>query len=116
MLFKIQLLICWAHVRRDFLSLGKLYHLNNSRLEVVDKPEFAERDNKLREALDEMGQKMETERQDENTHHACKKVLDSLDNHWDGLTVFVDHPELPMDNNKALSSFLENPQDLLKVA
>jgi transposase len=31
----------------------------------------------------------------------CKKVLDSLDNHWDGLTVFVDHPELPMDNNKA---------------
>ena len=44
---------------------------------------------------------MEVERLDENTHYACKKVLDSLDNHWDGLTVFVDHPEIPMDNNKA---------------
>ena len=106
----IILVFCWAHVRRDFLSIankwpqqeewanewveliGNLYHLNNSRLEKVDQPEFNARDKKLRQAVDEMAQKMETERQDENTHHACKKVLDSLDNHWDGLTVFVDHP------------------------
>ena len=32
---------------------------------------------------------------------ACKKVLESLKAHWKGLTVFVDHPEVPMDNNKA---------------
>jgi hypothetical protein len=31
-------------------------------------------------------------------HH---KVLTSLVDHWSGLTVFVDHPELPMDNNTA---------------
>lgn len=30
-----------------------------------------------------------------------RKVLNSLVNHWSGLTLFVDHPEVPMDNNKA---------------
>src|SRR5260370_15964846 len=30
-----------------------------------------------------------------------RKTLTSLQEHWAGLTVFVDHPEVPMDNNKA---------------
>ncbi len=30
-----------------------------------------------------------------------KKVLASLLEHWPGLTVFVEHPEVPMDNNLA---------------
>ncbi len=30
-----------------------------------------------------------------------RKVLKSLKNHWGGLTLFVDHPEIPMDNNQA---------------
>jgi hypothetical protein len=25
--------------------------------------------------------------------------LKSFDTHWEGLTVFVDHPQIPMDNN-----------------
>ena len=116
----IVLVYCWAHVRRDFLTvannwpqcsdwamewvalIGDLYRLNNSRLEVLELPEkFAERDEKLRRAVDAMAERKESERKDEKTHYACKKVLDSLDNHWDGLTVFVDQPEIPMDNNKA---------------
>jgi transposase len=32
-------------------------------------------------------------------HEAQRKVLVSLLNHWHGLIVFVDHPEVPMDNN-----------------
>lgn len=32
-------------------------------------------------------------------HVAQRKVLVSLLNHWPGLIVFVDHPEVPMDNN-----------------
>jgi hypothetical protein len=27
------------------------------------------------------------------------KVLQSLLDHWSGLTLFVEHPEIPMDNN-----------------
>lgn len=34
-------------------------------------------------------------------HMAQRQVLASLRNHWQGLTVFVTHPEVPMDNNPA---------------
>ena len=34
-------------------------------------------------------------------HPARHKVLESLGSHWTGLTVFVEHPEVPMDNNTA---------------
>ncbi len=34
-------------------------------------------------------------------HVAQRKALTSLRNHWEGLTVFVTHPEVPMDNNTA---------------
>jgi transposase len=32
---------------------------------------------------------------------ACRRVLESMATHWAGLTVFVEHPEVPMDNNAA---------------
>src|SRR5258708_16683078 len=32
-------------------------------------------------------------------HRAARKVLTSLMRHWEGLTVFVEHPEVRMDNN-----------------
>lgn len=28
-----------------------------------------------------------------------RKILESLQTHWSGLTLFVEHPEIPMDNN-----------------
>ena len=34
-------------------------------------------------------------------HMAQRQVLASLQNHWQGLTVFVTYPEVPMDNNPA---------------
>ncbi|RJX24497.1 MAG: hypothetical protein C4554_08950 [Dethiobacter sp.] len=30
-----------------------------------------------------------------------RKVLQSAKKHWEGLTVFVAHPQVPMDNNAA---------------
>ena len=116
----IILAFCWAHVRRDFLGvakdwpqqenwamtwvneIGTLYHLNDLRLELLDQPEsFAERDRELRIALYQMARKRDAGLTDNNIHPAQKKVLESLKNHWEGLTVFVDHPEVPMDNNEA---------------
>ena len=32
---------------------------------------------------------------------SAKKLLKSLNKHWGGLTIFVDRPEIPMDNNTA---------------
>jgi hypothetical protein len=41
----------------------------------------------------------------------CVAVLKSMKEHWEGLGVFVEHPEIPMDNSEALSSGFQNPQD-----
>lgn len=117
---RIVLAFCWAHVRRDFLAvannwpqqqlwalawvqdIGQLYHLNRLRLEVLQQPQsFAERDRQLRGALELLAQKREAELQEPSLHPARQKVLQSLQRHWPGLTVFVDHPEVPMDNNES---------------
>ncbi len=41
-------------------------------------------------------------------HPAQRKVLFSLEQHWSGLTLFLTHPEVPMDNNRAEQA-IRNP-------
>src|SRR6185437_5619255 len=116
----IILAFCWAHVRRDFLTvartwrdqedwalqwvqrIGTLYRLNAARLAVrAAAGPFAEADTLLRAAVTAMAQQGESELTQPALHPARQKVLESLGNHWTGLTVFVEHPEVPMDNNTA---------------
>jgi transposase len=116
----ILLAFCWAHVRRDFLAvarswpkeegwalgwverIGLLYKANDARLEARQKPvAFAEADGHLRRAVGEMARQAGAELADPRIHPARQKVLVSLQEHFDGLTRFVDHPDVPMDNNKA---------------
>ncbi len=42
---------------------------------------------------------METELARAGLATPCRKALESLHEHWDGLTRFVDDPRIPMDNN-----------------
>jgi transposase len=51
-----------------------------------------------------MAEQRDAELQRSDLHPACRKALESLQRHWAGLTVFVDHPEVPMDNNAAEQS------------
>jgi len=116
----IVLAFCWAHVRRDFLAtarswpdqeawamgwvkrIGELYRLNDERLKVRDDAAaFTAADKELRAAVTTFGGQGETELGIPDLHPARRKVLESLGNHWTGLTVFVEHPEVPMDNNTA---------------
>ena len=123
----IILAFCWAHVRRDFLDatrsypelqtrmdvwvedIRELYHLNETRLQAWDAThalmkqtaEFIEPHRALKTQLDEMKSRTEEHLAIEGLHYAERKVLQSLQNHWEGLTVFVEHPEVPMDNNAA---------------
>lgn len=116
----IVLAFCWAHVRRDFVRLarswpdqeawalgwveriGELYRLNAARLAVrEDRYAFALADYELRSAVTAFGEQAEAELRAAEVHPARKKVLESLGDHWTGLTVFVEHPEVPMDNNTA---------------
>jgi transposase len=117
---KIILAFCWAHVRRDFVDaarawplleawgldwverIGQVYGRNQARLAVRDEPvAFAQADQALRQQVAALAEQAETELHEDHLHPARRKTLASLQEHWQGLTVFVDHPEVPMDNNTA---------------
>jgi transposase len=112
------LAFCWAHVRRDFIRVGKgwpelktwalewlrrirgLYRLNDRRLAAPkEAATFGEADGRLRQAVAGMKTQMETELARADLATPCRKALESLQEHWDGLTRFVDDPRIPMDNN-----------------
>lgn len=125
---------CWAHVRRDFLraarswpeledwmwswvnDIGTLYQLNGARLKAWDDAlplaeqpwAFVECHDELKSHLGQMQGRCEAYLQEPDLHSAKLKVLSSLQNHWDGLTVFVERPAVAMDNNTAERA-LRNP-------
>lgn len=113
----ILLAFCWAHVRRDFIKVAKgypelkdwaiawltlirdVYRCNRKRVQWIGMPEFAGTDAKLRTILTTMQTTATEQLADEKLRAPCRKALESLQNHWDGLTRFVDDPRIPMDNN-----------------
>jgi transposase len=123
---QILLALCWAHQRRDFVHLlvawkdqppvvawagawleriGQLFAANEARVRVrADPTAFAVQDGVVRAQVAGMAQQRDAELQRADLHPACRKALESLQRHWAGLTVFVDHPEVPMDNNAAEQS------------
>jgi transposase len=123
----IRIAYCWAHVRRDFLRIrngyGKLrdwatawvdridglFHRNARRLGArADPAGFSVEDQALLAEMETMAKVRDRELADEALHPAARKALESLENHWEGLRIFVDHPEIPMDNNRAERG-LRNP-------
>jgi transposase len=49
----------------------------------------------------EMAQQSAQELAQNHPSRLRRKVLASLQTHWPGLTLFADHPQIPMDNNGA---------------
>jgi transposase len=83
-------------------QIRQLYHLNDERVKVLEQPKaFAQADQRVREQVAQMEKQAEAELAEAQLHPAKKAVLESMGNHWTGLTVFVEHPEVPMDNNTA---------------
>ena len=112
------LAFCWAHVRRDFVKIGKgypelvpwaiqwvrrigkLYRLNRVRLtHQIGSESFTIADAALRQHINEMATQREVELAGDMLRAPCRKALVSLAEHWSGLTLFVDDPRIPMDNN-----------------
>jgi transposase len=108
------LAFCWAHVRRDFVRVGKgwpelktwalewlkrireLYRWNRQRRRH---PADAVAEAALRQAVAALQQQYLTELADPCLRAPCWKVLTSLHEHWSGLTLFVADPRIPLDNN-----------------
>jgi len=123
----IELAFCWAHVRRDFLRVrdgykklydwgdgwvtrvDELFELNAKRLELRGMPKaFRAQHRALQEAVADMARARDRELGQADLHPAQRKALESLRAHWKGLILFVEHPDIPMDNNEA-ERRLRNP-------
>jgi transposase len=116
----VVLAFCWAHQRRDFLELAneypevspwamgwvttiaELYHLNGLRLQACEgSADRAAHHADLQQAVQRMADQRDGALADPLLAKSAAKVLQSMTVHWAGLTVFVDHPGVPMDNNVA---------------
>jgi transposase len=105
---------CWAHVRRKFIELeslhpeacdevldliGKLYGLEKT---VPDTAESAELRRKVR---DEESRKIIKKirdwaiKQRSSPQSGLRKAIDYMFGLWPGLTLFLDDPAVPLDNN-----------------
>jgi transposase len=113
---------CWVHVRRDFRNLlhlakfkvwarswlvqiSKMFALNEQRFRLWDgrKNSGAEW-NRVSQELEDTVAQMEVqwkEQLQQTLHKEQRKVLNSLRRHWDGLTLFLQDPRIPLDNNRA---------------
>lgn len=117
---QVLLAYCWAHVRRDFVEVGKgweelkpwalawlqrireLYRHQRERLQAeVASDAFVAADTNVRHTIANMQTQAATELADEKLRQPCRKVLTSLQEHWSGLTRFVDDLRIPLDNNRS---------------
>jgi transposase len=106
---------CWAHIRRSLHELRRfkglatmssswvkkvdtLYHFNNLRI-AASPEDFEKHDRLLKEAIGEFERHAKRNAKRVGMHEEASAVFRSIAKHWDGLTVFVRMPGIPMDNN-----------------
>ena len=121
----VTLAFCWSHQRRDFIEcaagqvsltewcrgwierIASIYRLNEARLEHYDPglerqtSAFDTAQDALKVALDGLFEQAERELAGLPDEAREGKALRSLINHREGLSVFIDRPLTPMDNNAA---------------
>jgi transposase len=114
----VVLVFCWAHVRRDFVTVGKgwpehkewalawlrrirdLYRYDRQRrISETGTAAFTNADAAIRQTVVAMQTQADAELADPKLPTPCRKVLVSLQEHWDGLTRFVGDLRIPLDNN-----------------
>ena len=120
--WRLQLAYCWSHQRRDFLNLGQghprwakwagqwveridqLFKHHGQRRQAYFQQQarsLARLEPEVRRQVQELKETLEGELAGAELGPEPRKVLESMRRHWRGLTVFVDHPAVPMDNNAA---------------
>lgn len=124
---KVRVAFCWGHIRRDFIKIrdgykklyawghawvrriNGLFALNARRLlEPLKSEAFAFEDQKVRLQVTKMEEVLKKQLGQDDWHPEQTKALKSLSRHWAGATLFVDYPDIPMDNNES-ERRLRNP-------
>lgn len=103
-------------------EIGALYRLNKTRVALgrvqngpcelpapfvqldpqrLLSPEYRHADTLLRGGVEKMAAARLAALAGEDLRTPRRKILQSLENHWRGLTIFVAQPQIPMDNNGA---------------
>ncbi len=109
---------CWAHTRRDFIKLCRSDSTNIPfatpwvegikagfrlhRIRQKSPPQTNQwklADAELRTHIQIMRDRLTKDLQTAKLTADQRSILKSLDDHWPGLTLFLDHIDLPMDNN-----------------
>jgi transposase len=120
--WKIRLAFCWSHQRRDFVNLAQgcvgarkqwaqewvglineLFKANRKRRKACfkERADFSALDQEVRRQAEGIKERLERELAGGQLAVEQEKILQSMRRHWEGLTLFVDHPHVPMDNNAA---------------
>ena len=110
----------WAEGWVD--CIGRLYQLNKARMALgcvqepvrelpapfveldpqrMKSPAYLKAHQCLGQAVKEMADSRRIELEDKNLRTPRRKILQSMEAHWHGLTLFVDAAQIPMDNNGA---------------
>jgi transposase len=124
----VELSFCWAHVRRDFLRvandhpalwrwgmdwterIAQLYRLHGQRRLVFQAmgsgtagaaAQHAALDGEVRDAMRRMRKICDEQLSEPDLAAAPRRALNNLIKYWQGLSVFLDHPWLDLDNNAA---------------
>lgn len=115
---------CWVHQRRDFLNVFKgmpklkewskkwlekiatLFVLNHKRFKAWESnkafgKDFDAAQANLNQYVEELQECFESELKQSGLHKKQKTILESMNRHWDGLTLFLTDPRIPLDNNRA---------------
>ena len=120
--WSLKLAYCWSHQRRDFVNvvqvadqglgwadrwvelINQLFGTNARRRPAwFQGPSvaFGPLDQQVRQQVAQLKERMDRELARGELRPEQEKILQSMRRHWTGLCVFVDHPQVPMDNNAA---------------
>jgi transposase len=120
--WSLKLAYCWSHQRRDFVNvvevadqgtgwadqwvelINQLFGTNARRREAWFQgasADFGPLDQQVRQQVQQLKERMDLELARGELRPEQEKILKSMRRHWTGLCVFVEHPEVPMDNNTA---------------
>ena len=120
--WSLQLAYCWSHQRRDFVNvvqsadqgqgwadqwvelINQLFGTNARRRQAWfqgPSAAFGPLDQSVRQQVAQLKERMDRELAGGQLRPEQEKILQSMRRHWTGLCVFVEQPQVPMDNNAA---------------